>query len=856
MRTVEPIPRRRSRSLDDEPLVNSGIPPGRLGNRTFPNASEARRAAISEANRLNQTAYPGHSVARSDAHRPGELPHYHVIDPQGDQISGHFFYGRKPYRVEPGREGNPKQSIAAATRDLNPLLLSWQEEYQRLQEKLKTGQANRQEKGRLKWLNHKIKRQKRDAQQLGTEIYASRQSKQKAQREQEGEMNQQSQWLFEMPFVSEFTKQTNYSNFELIAEGEVSQNYNQAKWLFEVPENPDPSHQLAEEWELDELTSKFAGDPEGIVDSIFGKIGDIGDWGKEQFVVRQAILAGNRDENQLTSLVFFARHPKRQGRKLSKDEPNFPQLSQEWVAIRDRIIRPILDTPTTGVKPLPTGSACVKIPRSDAPALIRKLAEAVERTGTLTGFTTFALAVAYTESRCCNCAINRKDAPSACRLYKGSKKRGFYATNPFREEDWCFGSGGWFGFMPATGLAAGGPKGLFAKANPQLIHDPVVSVVMLADFVERIIRKYGAKNWLAVRRGMASPKLVSDYSETKHPRSKKVRERFTEALMKNGISNPEDFMKAPVSIKGYSGAAKILNDLQKLNQDLFIGYPEREDESEGIFDSIASKIGDVVDWGEAQFMVRKAILAGTLDENQLTNLVFSARHPKRQGRKLSKDEPNFPQLSEEWLAIRDRIVRPILDKPTTGVKPLPTGSACATTGLLYPDVSTLLPKSGIGFRSRTVDRYGLSETINALLQVGMMWQSNHPKGPIIVISDISKECGGKLPTHKSHRIGLDVDLGFRRNQAKPGGSDRVCTIDSDYKSYWRSLIQDLVNTIRSNGVLKVKQIGFADKTMAGTSFWDDHLCHLHVRFCMPPKYKARLDLSLTYGKGKKPDYSC
>ncbi|MCY7392043.1 MAG: hypothetical protein LH647_11335, partial [Leptolyngbyaceae cyanobacterium CAN_BIN12] len=295
----------------------------------------------------------------------------------------------------------------------------------------------------------------------------------------------------------------------------------------------------------------------------------------------------------------------------------------------------------------------------------------MERTGTLTGFTTFALAVAYTESRCCNCAINRKDAPSACRLYKGSKKRGFYATNPFREEDWCFGSGGWFGFMPATGLAAGGPKGLFAKANPQLIHDPVVSVVMLADFVERIIRKYGAKNWLAVRRGMASPKLVSDYSETKHPRSKKVRERFTEALMKNGISNPEDFMKAPVSIKGYSGAAKILNDLQKLNQDLFIGYPEREDESEGIFDSIASKIGDVVDWGEAQFMVRKAILAGTLDENQLTNLVFSARHPKRQGRKLSKDEPNFPQLSQEWLAIRDRIVRPILNQTVSDVKPSP-----------------------------------------------------------------------------------------------------------------------------------------------------------------------------------------
>jgi hypothetical protein len=227
MRTVKPISRRRPGSLDDEPLVKDGIPAGRLGNRTFPTASMARQAAIAESNRLNQTVYPGHSVARSDAHRPGELPHYHVIDPQGKQISGHFFYGRKPYRVEPGRGGNLQQSIAAATKDINPRLSDWQAERQHLQEKLKSGQANRQEKGRLKWLNYKLRsaiqqQKRRDAQQLGAEIHAARQSKRKAQREQEGEMNPQSQWLFEAPFVSEFTEQINYSNFELMADREAS----------------------------------------------------------------------------------------------------------------------------------------------------------------------------------------------------------------------------------------------------------------------------------------------------------------------------------------------------------------------------------------------------------------------------------------------------------------------------------------------------------------------------------------------------------------------------------------------------------------------------------------------------------
>lgn len=227
MRTIEPIPRRKSRGLDDEPLVKDGIPAGRLGNRTFPTASMARQAAIAEANRLNQAIYPGHSVARSDAHRPGELPHYHVIDPQGKQISGHFFYGRKPYRVEPSRDGNLQQAIAAATRDLNPQLSDWQKERQYLQEKLNSGQATRQERGQLKWLNHKLlsatqQQKRRDAQRLGAEIHAARQSKQKAQREQEGEMRQQRQWLFEAPFVSELTEQINYHNFELMADREAS----------------------------------------------------------------------------------------------------------------------------------------------------------------------------------------------------------------------------------------------------------------------------------------------------------------------------------------------------------------------------------------------------------------------------------------------------------------------------------------------------------------------------------------------------------------------------------------------------------------------------------------------------------
>jgi hypothetical protein len=74
--------------------------------------------------------------------------------------------------------------------------------------------------------------------------------------------------------------------------------------------------------------------------------------GMEPLSVRLAILWGQRDENKLTNMVFFARHPERDGRKLTRDEPEFALLSQEWLAIRDELVRPALAASTD--KPSPT----------------------------------------------------------------------------------------------------------------------------------------------------------------------------------------------------------------------------------------------------------------------------------------------------------------------------------------------------------------------------------------------------------------------------------------------------------------------------------------------------------------------
>jgi hypothetical protein len=64
--------------------------------------------------------------------------------------------------------------------------------------------------------------------------------------------------------------------------------------------------------------------------------------GHEALAIRLAILGGQRDLNKLTNMVFFARHPQRQGRKLVRGEPNFEQLAKEWLDIRNRLVKPAL----------------------------------------------------------------------------------------------------------------------------------------------------------------------------------------------------------------------------------------------------------------------------------------------------------------------------------------------------------------------------------------------------------------------------------------------------------------------------------------------------------------------------------
>jgi hypothetical protein len=64
--------------------------------------------------------------------------------------------------------------------------------------------------------------------------------------------------------------------------------------------------------------------------------------GLERAAIQIAVKSGFRDETRLTSLIFYARHPERGGRPIAKSEPGFKASSQEWLDIRDRLVRPVL----------------------------------------------------------------------------------------------------------------------------------------------------------------------------------------------------------------------------------------------------------------------------------------------------------------------------------------------------------------------------------------------------------------------------------------------------------------------------------------------------------------------------------
>jgi hypothetical protein len=134
--------------------------------------------------------------------------------------------------------------------------------------------------------------------------------------------------------------------------------------------NPELEVEMAEEFD-------FSPYPQSIVTALNG--------GLEGPAIKLAIALGYRNENELTDMVFHARHPERFGASITSGEPGYNELIGEWLSIRNSIVRPAL----SGAKPAapapagpPTGSPDVvkvrgiTVARQIAPQIAALLAAA------------------------------------------------------------------------------------------------------------------------------------------------------------------------------------------------------------------------------------------------------------------------------------------------------------------------------------------------------------------------------------------------------------------------------------------------------------------------------------------------
>jgi Putative peptidoglycan binding domain/Penicillin-insensitive murein endopeptidase len=149
-------------------------------------------------------------------------------------------------------------------------------------------------------------------------------------------------------------------------------------------------------------------------------------------------------------------------------------------------------------------------------------------------------------------------------------------------------------------------------------------------------------------------------------------------------------------------------------------------------------------------------------------------------------------------------------------------------GILSANVDTLLNEPGNGYYGYYSDnsRWGTSETIRAIKEVGNIW-SKRGSRPRIGIGDISLRGGGPISGHASHQKGVDIDIIPVRND---GREDGVTWQDSNYS---RKLTQELIDLFYANSTVAVELIFFNDGATEGTSPWPNHDNHLHVRLFVP-----------------------
>jgi Putative peptidoglycan binding domain/Penicillin-insensitive murein endopeptidase len=156
----------------------------------------------------------------------------------------------------------------------------------------------------------------------------------------------------------------------------------------------------------------------------------------------------------------------------------------------------------------------------------------------------------------------------------------------------------------------------------------------------------------------------------------------------------------------------------------------------------------------------------------------------------------------------------------------PTASAAVAAAAGVVTSKLTVPTDGLYGYASEARRFGIAETVAALLEIGEVWNARHPASPIGV-GDISKLNGGQISGHASHRKGIDADIRPMRNDGEEA------PVVFTQAAYSRALTQELVDLFYANDRLAVQIVFFNDPNVAGVNNEPNHDNHLHVRFHLP-----------------------
>jgi hypothetical protein len=155
---------------------------------------------------------------------------------------------------------------------------------------------------------------------------------------------------------------------------------------------------------------------------------------------------------------------------------------------------------------------------------------------------------------------------------------------------------------------------------------------------------------------------------------------------------------------------------------------EWEGEAPFTYDKVPRVVEYLLSVGEVERALDEIIRRGETNENYLSDLVFFKRHPERNGRYISQEDKDYKALSQEWLQIRDTLVRQALAR--AGQAPPGYSRQC------YPGTTNRAPapivRLGV-FYSGNLPRENFGELLKAVADLGvtdLYFEINYQKGEV------------------------------------------------------------------------------------------------------------------------------